>query len=158
MKNIADVPASEPAPWTLPMSAPEMREMDLSKREFLQAHPLAGLAALSFSPSPSTRAAEGSAAGSSTAAPRLRIRKVALQEHVMLPEFVDYFGVNREAIRPEMCEKALPLLAYFGSQRLELMDQNGIASQWISSAAISEDERAKVCYLDAERILGLTSM
>lgn len=57
------------------------------------------------------------------AAPR---RIIALEEHFILPEFVDYLAETKQNIRPALFDKVVPILSDFGARRLEVMDKNGV--------------------------------
>jgi 2,3-dihydroxybenzoate decarboxylase len=57
---------------------------------------------------------------------RPRTRKVALEEHFMLPAFVDYLAETKANIRTDLFDRAVPVLSDFGEQRLALMDRCGI--------------------------------
>ena len=54
------------------------------------------------------------------------IRKIALEEHFMAPDFVDYWSTTFGNISPELSDKALGALSDFGGRRLDDMDRNGI--------------------------------
>ena len=60
------------------------------------------------------------------AAPSGKLRKVALEEHFMIPEFIEYFRETKQNIKPELFDKVLPKLSDFGASRLDTMDKNGI--------------------------------
>ncbi len=55
-----------------------------------------------------------------------KLRKIGLEEHFMIPEFVTYLEDTKQNIRPDLFSKALPALSDFGSGRLDIMDANGI--------------------------------
>jgi 2,3-dihydroxybenzoate decarboxylase len=54
------------------------------------------------------------------------VRKIALEEHVMFPDFVDYLAETKQNIPPSLFDKVVPILSDFGDRRLEVMDQNGV--------------------------------
>ena len=54
------------------------------------------------------------------------LRKVALEEHFMTPEFLDYFDTNDQNISPELKARGLKALGDFGDSRLDVMDKNGV--------------------------------
>jgi len=93
--------------------------VDITKRTLLGALPvMAAIGAAGMKTEPAASAPRSAASG--------RLRKVALEEHFMLPEFVDYFSVNKQTVTPELYAKAIPALSDFGDRRIALMDQNGI--------------------------------
>jgi 2,3-dihydroxybenzoate decarboxylase len=55
-----------------------------------------------------------------------KVRKIALEEHFMHPDFIEYFAGNKECIKPELYDKVIPILEDFGASRLDVMDKNGI--------------------------------
>ena len=69
-------------------------------------------------------ASEHEAVGQPIVKPRLR--KVALEEHFILPEFVGYLGETKQNVRPELIEKSVSIMSDFGSGRLDVMDLNGV--------------------------------
>ena len=60
------------------------------------------------------------------ASPTTRVRKVALEEHFMLPDFVDYFRATSGNISAELFQRALGVLSDFDGRRLEEMDKHSI--------------------------------
>lgn len=54
------------------------------------------------------------------------IRTVAMEEHFMFPEFLDYFADTKQNIRPDLYDKVIPILSDFGQGRLDVMDRNGV--------------------------------
>jgi len=54
------------------------------------------------------------------------IKKIALEEHFMHPDFVGYWAETFGNISPELSDKALGALSDFGARRLDDMDKNGI--------------------------------
>ena len=55
-----------------------------------------------------------------------RLPKIALEEHVMFPDFVSYLGETRQNISPRLFERVVPILSDFGDRRLDTMDANGV--------------------------------
>ncbi|PLR31686.1 amidohydrolase [Chimaeribacter californicus] len=53
-------------------------------------------------------------------------RIIALEEHFILPEFVDYLAETKQNIRPALFDKVVPILSDFGARRLDVMDSNGV--------------------------------
>jgi 2,3-dihydroxybenzoate decarboxylase len=92
-----------------------------SKRSFLQTLPRLGAAGL-LAGSGIAAAAELPAAGN----PGAKLRKIGLEEHFMMPSFLDYLAETKQNIRPELFSKAVPLLSDFGSSRLDTMDKHGV--------------------------------
>lgn len=97
--------------------------VDYSRRQFLQAASGAGVSVLAAG---EAGAAASPEAGAMPGKSGQKLRKVALEEHFMLPEFEGYFDVNRQCVSPALIDKALPLLRDFGDGRLSTMDQHGI--------------------------------
>ena len=99
----------------------------LTKRTFLGALPLAGLAltaaggALAQSP-PSAQPSSGRTPASAATKPRI----VALEEHVMFPDFVGYLAETKQNIRADLFDRVVPILSDFGERRLSVMDRNGV--------------------------------
>jgi 2,3-dihydroxybenzoate decarboxylase len=62
------------------------------------------------------------------------MRKIALEEHFMAPDFVDYWSSTFVNISPDLSGKAHDALSDFGAQRLSAMDANGIAFAVLSLA------------------------
>lgn len=96
---------------------------DSSKRSFLQALPALGAGALAVGATP-VFAADGGQP--SVGDPARKLKKIGLEEHFMMPSFLDYLAVTKENIRPELYSKAVPLLSDFGASRLDTMDKNGV--------------------------------
>ena len=96
-------------------------ERGTSKRNLLMGAPAAGL--MLAAASDSTAATQASGAGAKQGVP---IRTVALEEHFMFPEFIEYFGDTRQNINPALFSKALPVLSEFGQSRLDVMDEHGV--------------------------------
>ena len=71
----------------------------------------------------------GLATGDATAQTRSgvnHVKKIALEEHIIFPDFVDYLAETKQNILPSLFDKAVPILSDFGDRRLEVMDQNGV--------------------------------
>jgi len=54
------------------------------------------------------------------------MRKVALEEHFIFPEFITYLAETKQNIRTDFYDRAVPNLSDFGEGRLSVMDQNGV--------------------------------
>jgi 2,3-dihydroxybenzoate decarboxylase len=54
------------------------------------------------------------------------MKKIALEEHFMFPELVEYWKETSVNISSHLFEKALGALSDFGDRRLEVMDKNGV--------------------------------
>src|SRR4051794_36198988 len=52
--------------------------------------------------------------------------KIALEEHFMMPDFIEYFTESYPNISPDLPKRALVALQDFGDRRIAIMDQNGI--------------------------------
>jgi len=92
-----------------------------SKRSFLHALPALGAAGMLVG------SGVTSAAGLPvTGNPKQKLRKIGLEEHFMMPSFLNYLAETKQNIRPELYAKAVPLLLDFGDSRLDTMDRNGI--------------------------------
>ncbi|MBO6782499.1 MAG: amidohydrolase [Alphaproteobacteria bacterium] len=63
-----------------------------------------------------------------------RTKKIALEEHFMEPDFIDYFNTTSINISPALFGKALDVLQDFGERRLESMDSIGIEKSVLSLA------------------------
>lgn len=61
-------------------------------------------------------------------------RKIALEEHFMHPDFVEYFKTTAINISPALFGKAAEALADFGDRRLGAMDATGIEKAVLSLA------------------------
>jgi 2,3-dihydroxybenzoate decarboxylase len=55
------------------------------------------------------------------------VRKIALEEHFMCPDFIAYWNPTAADLPPHIRERALARLTDFGETRLSAMDQAGIA-------------------------------
>jgi 2,3-dihydroxybenzoate decarboxylase len=64
----------------------------------------------------------------------MALQKIALEEHVVFPEFVDYLASTKENINPALFDRVVPVLSDFGEARLEKMDEGGIAFAVLSLA------------------------
>ena len=104
---------------------------DPSKRKLLQSVPLVAAASLLpsvlFSKS-SSASSEPQGAGPSGA----KVKKIALEEHFMLPEMIEYFRDTKINIRSDLYDKALPILQDFHDRRLAIMDANGVTYSVLS--------------------------
>jgi 2,3-dihydroxybenzoate decarboxylase len=54
------------------------------------------------------------------------VRKIALEEHFLCPDFIDYWAPTAADLPPAIRERALSRLTDFGETRLAVMDQAGI--------------------------------
>ena len=55
------------------------------------------------------------------------VKKIALEEHFLCPDFIEYWSPTAVDSPPERREKALARLTDFGEMRLSAMDEAGIA-------------------------------
>ncbi len=109
-----------------------MTREPVSKRVLLGALPWAGMAmattgqvfaqaqggSSSSGPKPdSARATVGSA-------PKPRL--VAMEEHFMFPDFIDYFADSKQNILLDLYHRSIPIMSDFGEGRLKIMDDNGL--------------------------------
>ncbi len=62
------------------------------------------------------------------------LTKIALEEHFLVPEFIDYFATTYQNISPQIAKFALETLQDFGDRRIAIMDENGIDFQVLSIA------------------------
>ena len=60
--------------------------------------------------------------------------KIALEEHFMHPDFVDYWATTAQNISPGLFGKVRETLEDFGEQRLAVMEENGIEKSILSLA------------------------
>jgi 2,3-dihydroxybenzoate decarboxylase len=60
--------------------------------------------------------------------------KIGLEEHFLIPEFIDYFSETYQNISPEIAKIAPENLLDLGDRRLAVLDQNGIDFQVLSIA------------------------
>jgi len=65
-------------------------------------------------------------AAQAPAAPAGRLKKIGLEEHFILPDFLGYLAETKQNIRDELFARAVPALSDFGDRRLSLMDANGV--------------------------------
>ncbi|MDR3771843.1 MAG: amidohydrolase family protein [Terracidiphilus sp.] len=93
----------------------------MKRRDFLKSAPLvAGASAAStFARVPQNQPAPDSGKGTLPG-------KIALEEHFMLPDFVEYFEETYPNISPEIAKMGLGVLPDLGDKRIEIMDRNGI--------------------------------
>jgi 2,3-dihydroxybenzoate decarboxylase len=54
------------------------------------------------------------------------IGKIALEEHFMVPDFVEYFAETYPNISPEIAKMGLAALEDFGDRRIEIMDKHQV--------------------------------
>ena len=62
------------------------------------------------------------------------VKKIALEEHFMCPEFEDYWKPTVGDVDPAIYRRVVGRLSDFGDQRLEAMDRTGIARAVLSLA------------------------
>jgi 2,3-dihydroxybenzoate decarboxylase len=55
------------------------------------------------------------------------VKKIALEEHFLCPDFIEYWNPTAVDLPPERRERALSRLTDFGEMRLSVMDEAGIA-------------------------------
>jgi 2,3-dihydroxybenzoate decarboxylase len=93
----------------------------MQRREFLKGATLAAgaNAAGAFAMAPQNQPAPATATGK-------RLGKIALEEHFMVPDFVDYFAETYPNISPEIAKRGLAALLDLGDERIAIMDQNQI--------------------------------
>lgn len=93
----------------------------MKRREFLKGATLAAgaNAAMTFAMEPQNQGAPDTAKGK-------RLGKVALEEHFMVPDFVDYFAETYPNISPEIAKRGLAALLDLGDERIAIMDRNQI--------------------------------
>jgi len=73
-----------------------------------------------------TSAAVAVPSRSLSASTQARLRKVGLEEHFMLPDFIGYLAETKANIRTDLYDRAVPILSDFGEGRLGVMDQHGV--------------------------------
>ena len=73
-------------------------------------------------------------ANSVPAAGNAPLPKIALEEHFMVPEFVEYFAETYINISPDIAKMGLNILPDFGERRLATMDRNRVAFSVLSLA------------------------
>lgn len=111
---------------------PDHQLIDSPRRKIVSAIPALtaaaafGVAGLGGSSRASASTPSSAAQGEPSGASPATVRKIALEEHFMLADFVDYLSETKQNIRPQLFDNALPLLSDFGDRRLETMDRNGI--------------------------------
>lgn len=64
--------------------------------------------------------------------PEGTVKKIALEEHFMAPDFIDYFADTYQNISPSLAKMGLEALSDLGQRRLDIMDQHGIAFSVLS--------------------------
>ena len=109
-----------------------MTKEPVSKRALLGALPLAGMAVATgrraFAQArrePSANASKaGTARATSDNTPKPRL--VALEEHFMFPEFIDYFADSKQNILLDLYTRSIPIMSDFGEGRLKIMDESGV--------------------------------
>lgn len=89
----------------------------MKRREFLRGAALAGASA--------ALPASASVHQSETAAPR-SLGKIAMEEHFMVPDFMDYFAETYPNISADIAKLAPGALMDFGERRLAVMDENRV--------------------------------
>lgn len=89
----------------------------MKRREFLRGAALAGASA--------ALPASASVHQSETAAPR-SLGKIAMEEHFMVPDFMDYFAETYPNISADIAKLAPGALMDFGERRLAVMDANRV--------------------------------
>jgi len=67
-------------------------------------------------------------------APGKPLGKIALEEHFMVPDFIDYFAETYPNISPQIASFGLAALQDLGEKRLAIMDQNRIDFSVLSLA------------------------
>lgn len=77
-------------------------------------------------------AAAATGASARPLAARPRLKKIALEEHCIFPDFIGYLAETKQNILPSLFDKAVPILSDFGDRRLEVMDANGVDFSVIS--------------------------
>ncbi len=60
--------------------------------------------------------------------------KIGLEEHFLIPEFIDYFATTYPNISPQIAKLGLAALLDLGDRRIATMDENGIDFQVLSIA------------------------
>jgi 2,3-dihydroxybenzoate decarboxylase len=58
--------------------------------------------------------------------------KIGLEEHFLVPEFIDYFALTYPNISPQVAKMGLAALLDLGERRIATMDENGIDFQVLS--------------------------
>ena len=83
-----------------------------------------------------------------------RTTKIALEEHFMEPDFIDYFNTTSINISPALFGKAVDVLQDFGERRLESMDSIGIEKSVLSLAGpgVQAEKMTDVAVRRARRV------
>ena len=63
-----------------------------------------------------------------------RLVKIGLEEHFLIPEFIDYFATTYPNISPQIAKFGLESLQDLGDRRIAIMDEHGIDFQVLSIA------------------------
>jgi 2,3-dihydroxybenzoate decarboxylase len=63
--------------------------------------------------------------------------KIALEEHFMVPDFVEYFAETYPNISPEIAKLGRAALQEFGDKRISIMDETGLIS-WSCPLPVQE--------------------
>lgn len=87
-------------------------------------------------------------------AQKTSVPKIALEEHFMVPEFVDYFAETYINISPEIAKLGLATLPDFGEKRLQTMDENGVRFAVLSLAGpgVQAEKDAAVAVTKARQL------
>lgn len=92
-----------------------MQRRDLLKRATI-AVAAGAVGGLEFAPS----------ANSAEVTPASPVGKIGLEEHFMVPDFMEYFAETYPNISPEIAKLAPAALQDFGERRLAIMDKHGV--------------------------------
>jgi 2,3-dihydroxybenzoate decarboxylase len=65
---------------------------------------------------------------------RTMVKKIALEEHFMMPELAGYFASTKANISPTLFDKAIETLSDFGDRRLSAMSSAGVERAILSVA------------------------
>jgi len=100
---------------------PSKEKQAMKRREFLKCAMLTVGAntAAAFTRSPHNPPAPGAGKGKP-------LGKIALEEHFLTPDFVEYFAETYPNISPEIARRGLAVLPDLGEKRIAVMDQNQI--------------------------------
>jgi 2,3-dihydroxybenzoate decarboxylase len=93
----------------------------MNRRELLRTASLAVASSAAAAFSNSQPALEGGHAPDATP-----LGKIGLEEHFMVPEFMEYFAETYPNISPEIAKVGTTVLQDFGDRRLEVMDRNHV--------------------------------
>ncbi len=63
-----------------------------------------------------------------------RLVKIGLEEHFLIPEFIDYFATTYPNISPQIAKIGLEALQDLGDRRIATLDENGMDFQVLSIA------------------------